>query len=108
MTEPSHGNGPDEPTEIAVRFEATVHAGPKVAEAADVADLDLDRVPDPDGGVRALLTAEDCIRLLQRGYEVRLVGALPVRPLDPALIADDESVTRWLEERMTGIEREGS
>jgi len=29
--------------------------------------LDIDRVPDPKNKVRALLTADDCVRLLEAG-----------------------------------------
>jgi len=67
--------------------------------------LDIDLVPDPKNKVRALLTADDCVRLLDQGFEIRLHHALPVRPLDPALIETDESVRRWLDEGLRGIDR---
>jgi hypothetical protein len=31
-----------------------------------VADLDLDRIPDPQGGVRLLVTTEEVVELLER------------------------------------------
>jgi len=105
MTEPLQQTGRANPANRGVRFEATVHPGDRARDLAGVADLDLDRVPDPEGRLRVLVTAPDCVRLLQHGYEVHLVRALPVRPLDPELIDDDESVTRWLEDRVQGIER---
>jgi len=109
MTEPSQGPDRVNPDDRGTRFEATVHPGASAQDLAGVADLDLDRVPDPEFGLRVLVTAWDCVRLLERGYEVHLVRALPVRPLDPELVEDDESVTRWLEDRVQGIERgEGS
>lgn len=92
-----------------VRFEATIHAGSK-ASANRIDLLDLDRVPGPRGQVRALVTADECVQLLDQGFEVRLHHAHPVRPLDPALIETDESVRRRLEElrnltRSTGLKK---
>jgi len=85
-----------------VRFEATIHAGRKAK--SDWADhLDIDRVPDAKGRVRALVTADDCVRLLDQGLEIRLYHAHPVRALDPALIETEESVRRWLDEKLRGI-----
>jgi hypothetical protein len=68
--------------------------------------LDLDRVPDRYGRFRALVTAEDCARILNLGYEVRLRRHHPSGPLDPKLIATDESVKRWIEERLGSIRPE--
>ena len=86
-----------------VRFEATIHPG-DAGEAAfgRVADLDLYRIPDPAGEVRVLIDLEGCARLVQQGFEVRLQRALPVRPLDPELIPDDDQVRAWLDERIRG------
>ena len=47
-----------------VRFEATVHSKSRAAAAKMVADLDLDRVPDPKGPIRVLVNAEDAARLV--------------------------------------------
>jgi hypothetical protein len=88
-----------------VRFEATIHPGRKARSADWMNRLEIDRVPDPKGQVRALLTAEDCVRLLDEGFEIRLHHAHPVRPLDPASIETDESVRRWLDEELKGLER---
>lgn len=89
-----------------VRFEATVHPGEApvgfAAMAGQVADLDLDRIPDPEGGVRLLLDADECTELLERGFEVRLRRAVPVRPLDQSLVADDDAVRSWFDERARG------
>ncbi len=92
-----------------VRFEATIHAGRK-ASANRIDQLHIDRVPGPKGKVRALVTADECVQLLDQGFEVRLHHAHPVRPLDPALIETDESVRRRLEElrnltRTTGLKK---
>ncbi|MEV0617422.1 hypothetical protein AB0I81_29160 [Nonomuraea sp. NPDC050404] len=84
------------------RFEATVH--PKDDLAADtarmVADLDLDRVPDPTDDVRMLVDLNDCVRLLELGLEVRLQAAVPVRPLDPTLLMSDDAASARLRERI--------
>jgi hypothetical protein len=93
------------PAEAAMRFEATIHPRETSPSLERVADLDLDRVPDPEGGVRMVLTPDDAAQLLAKGYEVRLVRALPVRPLDPARVLDDDSARAWLDEQTRGIER---
>ena len=78
-----HTGGPATPAEERgpVRFEATVHSRQGGADVARVDDLDVDRVPDPEGGVRVLVDAPSALRLLEAGYEVRLQRAVPVRPL---------------------------
>jgi hypothetical protein len=84
-----------------------VHPGEQDLPLERVADFDLDRVPDPQGGVRVVITAEDAAQLVQQGYEVLLVRALPVRPLDPGLVMDDDSARQWLDDQTKGIERKG-
>lgn len=98
---------PSEPrsAEAAMRFEATIHPREAGASLEGVADLDLDRVPDPGGDVRMVVTPDDAAQLVAKGYEVRLVRALPVRPLDPARVLDDDSARAWLDEQTQGIER---
>ena len=86
-----------------VLFEATIHAQSKDLNLDLIARLDIDRVPDPKGLIRALLTADDCVRLLDLGFEVRLHHAHPIRPLAPSLIETDESVRRWLDEKLRGL-----
>ncbi len=88
-----------------MRFEATVHAGRRAGDLEAVAELDLDRVPDPEGGIRLLLTAEGAAALVSRGYEVRLLDVLPVRPLDAELFAGEGATLAWLERAVQGIER---
>jgi|MudIll2142460700_1097286.scaffolds.fasta_scaffold08450_4 hypothetical protein len=85
-----------------VRFSATIHTRRK-ADPNWMEKLDIDRVPDPKGLVRALVTAADCVRLLNQGLEVHLHQAYPVQPLNPALIESDESFRRWLDKRMKTI-----
>jgi len=63
-----------------VRFSATIHTRRKAESQLD-GKLDIDRVPDPKGLVRALVTAADCVRLLNQGLEVHLHQAYPVQPL---------------------------
>lgn len=89
---------------LGLRFEATVHAAD--ARALDrVADLDLDRVPDPGGGVRVLVDLTECARLVRAGFEVHLLRALPRRGMDPALVMDDDSARGWLAARVRATGR---
>ena len=87
------------------RFEATVHPGDRDVALESVADLDLDRVPDPQRGVRLLVTTEEIVALLERGYEVRLHRVARVEPLSPELRIDNDEAVAWLEERVQGIAR---
>jgi hypothetical protein len=89
-----------------LRFEATVHAGDADVPLEGVADLDLDRVPDPQRGVRMLVTTDDIVALLERGYEVRLHRLARVEPFSPELRVSDEEAIAWLEKRVKGIARE--
>jgi hypothetical protein len=103
---------PDQPAardpDPRVRYEATVHSEDR-HPAQGAADLDLDRVPDPEDRVRVLVTLEEAARLVELGFEVRLVRALPVTPLDPTLIMDDDAARASLEDRVRDIDRrEGS
>lgn len=70
-----------------------------------ILDLDLDWLPVFDGKVRVLLTADDAAKLLDRGMEVRLVKSYPIRPIDPALVMDDETALAWLEKESRGVPR---
>lgn len=83
-----------------VRFEATLHPRPGAAEVGRVDDLDVDRVPDPEGGARVLVDVAECLRLLEAGYEVRLQRAVPVKPFDARLLADDDEARSWIEQRV--------
>lgn len=96
----------EKPDTSSVRFEATVHPGRRALALEGVADLDLDRVPDPEGQVRLLLTAEDAASLVTRGYEVHLLEVLPVKRLDTSLVASEGAVLGWLEEQVKGIQRQ--
>ncbi|HEX2054352.1 MAG TPA: hypothetical protein VHJ78_11590 [Actinomycetota bacterium] len=73
-----------------------------------MANLDLDRIPDPEGAMRVLVDRDQVAQLMENGFEVHLVRALPVRPLDPSLVVDDKASSAWLEERLKGIERRGT
>jgi hypothetical protein len=86
-----------------VRFEATLGPTPRGKAVLAAAELDLDRLPDVDGKVKLLLTADDARRLLEQGYEVHLTAAIPIAPLDPKLVMTDKQAKRWLEQQVKGI-----
>jgi hypothetical protein len=102
MSEPSEDSPRSSQERGPVRFEATVHPTAEGVDLARVADLDLDRVPDPVGGIRVIVDVDDCRRLLESGFEVRLQRALPVRPLDPRLVPGDDDVRARFEARLRG------
>jgi hypothetical protein len=88
---------------LKMRFEATIYPGRR-AKTKDWADnLDVDRVPDTKGRVRALITVEDLVRLLDQGLEVRLYRAHAHEPLNPALIVTEKSFKRWLDEKISTL-----
>jgi hypothetical protein len=92
----------------ATRLEVTVHPrGDEPLDIEGISALDLDRIPDPEGGVRLLVSREELEGLTQRGFEVRVVAELAVEPLDPSLVVEEDAAVAWLEEQVKGIEREG-
>lgn len=91
----------------AMRFEATLHARGRKAAEKLAADLDLDRIPDPSGAVRVLVEADEVAEVLERGGQLKLEKAHPVRPLDPQLVMSDDAARAWLEEQTRGLERKG-
>jgi hypothetical protein len=90
-----------------VRYEATLHRGERHANLKEIPTLGLDRVPGPPGEARVLVGIEDAARLVEMGFEVRLLRAHRTGPLDGALRADDDAAQAWLEERVQDIERQG-
>lgn len=90
-----------------IRFEATVHGKREDESASAVADLDLDRIPGPEGEIRILATSDDLARLLDAGFEARLVRAHRVKPLDPSLVMDDAEARKRMEEQTGGISNPG-
>jgi len=93
------------PDHIQIRFEAELPPR-KEGEAYPSDELGLDRIPGPDGTFRVLITADDAMRLLERGIEVRLLKAHRVQPLDPKLIMTDEAAKALLEEQTRGLRRQ--
>ena len=93
------------PDHIQIRFEAELPRQ-KEGEAYPSDELGLDRIPGPEGTFRVLITADDAMRLLDRGIEVRLLKAHNVQPLDPKLIMTDEEAKALLEEKTRGLRRQ--
>ena len=60
-------------------------------------------MPDARGRLRALLTADEIVTLLDLGYEIRLHRHLAIQQLDPGLITTDKSFTRSLEQRFASV-----
>ena len=89
------------------RYEVTLHRGERHVSLKELPALGLDRLPTPPGEVRLLVTLEEAARLVQLGFEVRLLRAHPTRPLDGALVMDDDTARAEFEERVRGVERKG-
>jgi hypothetical protein len=89
-----------------MRFEATLGSTARAKAVAIAAQLDLDRLPDHQGQVRLLITADDARRLLGQGFEVHLKAAVPVAPLAPTLVMSDARAAAWLEAQLEGIPRQ--
>jgi len=88
---------------LKMRFQATIYPGRKAKTKDWADDLDVDRVPDSKGRVRALITVEDLVRLLDQGLEVRLYRAHAYEPHHPASIATDKEFKSWLDERRSTL-----
>ena len=101
------GSTLDRESPPAVRFSATIHASEQTQRAVPnwMETLDIDRIPDPTGLIRALLTPADCVRLVNQGFEVRLSEAHPVQPLNPALIETQDSFKSWLDQKLQTFKR---
>lgn len=95
-----------DPDNRPVRFEATIVGRDKKRLESAVADLDLDRIPDPEDAIRVLISAAEAERLLALGCEVRLVAAYPIQPLEKSLVMDDETANRWLDDQTRGLDRQ--
>jgi hypothetical protein len=93
---------------LKMRFEATIYPGAHAKTENWAADLDVDRVPDAEGRVRALITVEDLARLLDRGLEVRLYRAHAYGPLDPSLITTDKAFKSWLNKKIKTLKAKPS
>jgi hypothetical protein len=101
---------PQDADRAKVRYEVILRAGAGAGERIDmrrVADMDLDRVPDPGEGVRLLVDMDEAARLVESGFEVTIVQAAPAGPLDPSLIMDDDAAAAWLDEHLGGTEQKG-
>ena len=90
-----------------LRFEATLGPLPRGKAIAAAAELALDRLPDVSGKVRLLISPADAQRLLDRGFEVRLMTAVPVKPLDPKLVMTNQQSKGLLEVQVKGLPRKG-
>jgi hypothetical protein len=92
-------NGQFERFEVVLESPAAESADERDGRTARVSALDLDRLPDRDN-VRLLVDAEQLDRLREAGLQVSVQRSVPVRPLDPALVATEDDVMDWLTARL--------
>lgn len=95
------------PGRAKARYEATLHRGPRHEALKEIPGLDLDPLPGPPGETRVLMSIEDAARLVELGFEVHLLQAHPIRPLDGSRIPSDDEARAWLDERLQGVKRQG-
>ena len=90
-----------------VKFLATTGTRSRRRALSVAGQLGLDRLPDVSGELRLLLSPENARQLLERGFEVQLLAAIPVAPLDKSLIMSDARARAWLEKQLKGTARGG-
>lgn len=90
-----------------LRFEATLGPASRAKALEVAADLALDRLPDVDRKVRLLISPDDARRLLESGYEVHLLSAVPVAPLNASLVLSDKDAAAWLDKQLKSVAPKG-
>lgn len=88
-----------------IRFEATVHAVSGRVPPDVVRHLDT--LPDASGAVRVLIGMQEAADLTLSGYEVHLLHAHPIAPLDPARIIDEKQFSDWIQKQRDRIQQQG-
>ena len=101
---PRKSSSPPVENPSSVRFEATLPAS-RARTLAVVSALGLDRLPDSNGEIRLLLTADDARKLLEQGFEVHLKSAHPVKPLEQSFILTDKAAKKWLDGQLKSLPR---
>jgi len=85
-----------------VRLEATIR--PRPTRSPDPSLLHgLDVLPRLDGLLHVLMSPDQIAPVVAAGYEVRVFAAVPIRPLDPALIMDDATAQAWIDDKVAQI-----
>ena len=95
-----------EETRPEVRFVVLLDPSRQVDEGIDLADLDLDRLPDREGVPRFLVSPTELEELRDRSVVFEVAEELPARALEGDLVYSDEEALADLERRLEGIERE--
>ncbi len=99
MTQGSESSASRERIELVIELDET-------RDLDSVEKLDLDRVPDPEGRVRVLVSEDQLRQLQQDGFTVELQQRIPVEALDPSLVYTDDDARAWVESRLEGLPRE--
>jgi hypothetical protein len=89
----------------AFRFVAALPEESRSKALSAAAELALDRLPDAQGKLQLLISADDARRLLERGIQVHLQAVLPVTPLDQKLVFSDKAASTLLERRVKSVAR---
>jgi BMFP domain-containing protein YqiC len=101
----AHNDGPqrEDPSQTGgERIEVIIRA----EQLSDLDPLDLDRLPDVDGQARVLVDARELSMLEKRGFDLEAVRRIPIGPLDPALVYQDDAAQEWLTSRLSDVPRE--
>lgn len=87
-------------TGAGVRLEATIR--PRTSPDPD-ALKGLDVLPPLEGELHVLISPSRVAEVVTAGYEVRVFAAIPIGPVDPALVMDDAAAQAWIDERVAKI-----
>ncbi len=89
----------------AVRYSAVLPDTERSKSIALVSELALDRLPDRNGRIHVLISADEANCLLEQGIAVKLLAVIPIAPLEKSLVMTDVQAQHSLERRVKGIPR---
>jgi len=87
-------------TPAGVRLEATIRPG---TSPDPDALKGLDVLPPLDGALHVLMSPGQVVDVVTAGYEVLVLAAHPIGPLDPSLIMDDATAQAWIDDKVAQI-----
>jgi len=87
-----------------LRFGAAIFPGRNRKKAGWADNLNVDRVPSAESEVRALVSLEECVRLVEEGFEVRLYSVLDETSFPKGLLVKDADFNKWIREAKSALD----